>query len=74
VEQQVIIRQHVDPSAMGNVAHVLRVLRADTRLYVEVWQTLDATEPTLMQAVNAAIDRFNQRRTCHGPQEGNGII
>lgn len=59
---------------MGDVAQVQRVLRADTRLYVEVWQTLDATEPTLMRAVNAAVMRFNKRRACYGAQEGNGSI
>lgn len=69
-----IIRQRVDPVAMGNVARVLRVLRAETRLYVEVWQTLDATEPTLMLAVNAAVRQFNRRRACYGTQEGNGCV
>lgn len=67
-----IIRQHVD-NGLGNVVRVLRVLRVETRLYVEVWQTCDVTEPTLMRAVNKAV--VDYRRRCHqggrhGEEEG----
>lgn len=63
--------------AMGNVARVARVLGAGTRLYVEVWQTLDATEPTIMREVNRAAEQFIERvknRRGYGTEEGNGCI
>ena len=55
----------------------MRVLRVEERLYVEVWQTVDATELTLMRAVNQAVASFADRvenRRGYGPQERNGII
>lgn len=52
-----IIWQRVTEQA-GDTAQVARVLRVGSRLYVEVWQTADATERTLMNAVNRAIDTF----------------
>ena len=56
-----IIRQRVDPECVGNRVSVDRILRVENRLYVDVWQTLDATEKTLMTAVNQAIDAFIRR-------------
>lgn len=67
-----IIRQHVD-SGLGNVVRVLRILRVENRLYVEVWQTCDVTEPSLMRAVNKAVTDY-QRRCRHGAEEGNGNV
>lgn len=72
-----IIRQRLDDVARGDKARVIRVLRVDERLYVEVWQTVDATELTLMRAVNQAVASFADRvehRRGYGPQEGNGLI
>lgn len=57
---------------VGDVVDVKRVLRVEDRLYVEVWQTCDATEPTLMCAVNRAVDAFVRRckaRERYGAQE-----
>ena len=68
-----IIRQRLDDVALGNKARVMRVLRVEERLYVEVWQTIDATEPTLMRAVNAAVSLFAERtknRRGYGSEEG----
>jgi hypothetical protein len=73
----VIIRQLVDDSREGNEVLVRRVLRVENRLYVDVWQTVDATEPTLMRAVNRAVDTFMLRTKLgrgYGTQEGNGCI
>lgn len=56
-----IIRQRVDPKRVGNLVSVDRILRVENRLYVDVWQTLDATEKTLMLAVNKAVEAFVRR-------------
>ena len=72
-----IIRQRVDPVAMGNMARVARVLGAGRHLYVDVWQTLDATEPTVMRAVNQAVEQFITRvknRRGYGTEEGSGCV
>lgn len=70
-----IILQRIDDVA-GNAVRVNRVLRVENRLYVEVWQTCDATEPTLMCAVNRAVEAFVRRckaRERYGAQEGKGL-
>ena len=70
-----IIRQQIDADQQGNRARVNRVLRVEDRLYVDVWQTVDATEMTLMKAVNQAVDRFvilTKSRRGYGTDERNG--
>lgn len=59
--RKVLIRQHIDSEALGNVVHVERVLSSGKTYYVELWQTLDASDTTLAKAVNQAIDAFEQR-------------
>ena len=56
-----IIKQTIDIDRCGNTATARRVLRVRNRLYVEVCQSLDATEPTLMRAVCQAVDEFVER-------------
>lgn len=72
-----IIKQCVDEQARGDTVQVVRVLRFENRLYVEVQQGLDATEPTLMRAVNRAVTQFMQlakSRRGYGTEKRNRSI
>lgn len=53
-EDDVVIRQKLNMST-GDKAKVTRILKADGITYVEVSQSLDASEPTVMVAVNEAL-------------------
>lgn len=69
MSQRLQIRQNFTLGDDGDKAEVARVLMLNDRVYVEVEQTMDAREPTIMGAVTAALDRFeNQIRMelCHG--------
>lgn len=59
---QVRIRQRPREGQVGNEARVSRVLALDDRLYVDVEHTVDVTEPRLMAAVTAAVNRFVAER------------
>lgn len=54
------IRQRFDLGDQGDKAEVLRIVRSDGLVYVEVRQTKDATEPTVMIAVNTALDEYER--------------
>jgi len=56
----VSIRQRFDLGESGDRAEVRRVIRSGRRFYVEVVQTRDAREPTIIVAVNRALDDYER--------------
>ena len=54
----VVIRQRVSLEAEGDRAEVCRILEHGGKLYVELQQTSDAREPTIMTAVNEALSKY----------------
>ncbi len=52
------IRSRVALGATGDRARVHRILKVENRLYVEVEQTRDAKEKTIMVAVNDALQKY----------------
>jgi hypothetical protein len=55
------VRQHFDLGDSGDRAVVSRIFKTDGRLYVEVQQTSDAREPTIMSAVLAALTEYERQ-------------
>ena len=68
---RVQIRQNFTLGSDGDKAEVARVLQVGERWYVEIDQTMDAGEPTIMVAVIEALDQFEQKvranmELCYG--------
>ena len=62
---EVVIRQHFDHGTEGDRAAVTRIFRVGPKIYVEVDHTSDASETTIMVAVNSALDEHEKK---HGTQ------
>lgn len=57
---EVKIRSRLLDGETGNRARVSRVMRSGDCLFVEVEQTKDAKEPTVMVAVNKALTAYEK--------------
>jgi len=65
------IRQRFGLGESGDRAVVERIVRSGGKLYVEVSQTSDAREPTIMLAVNKALEEY-ERQTGVEVVDGDG--
>lgn len=67
MKENVNIRSRVSLGETGDLAEVRRVVKVSDQVYVEVEQTGDAREPTIMVAVNKALQKFEGE---HGEEKG----
>ena len=66
---RVTIRQRVEVEALGDRARVTRILAVGDQVYVDVEQTLDATEPTIMAEINRALEEREKREERRDAQQ-----
>lgn len=60
MDKKVNIRSKLCLGVSGNRAEVGRIIRSGDSIFVEVEQTHDAKESTIMVAVNAALKKYEE--------------
>ncbi len=58
--KKVNIRSKLSLGKSGNRAEVTRIIRSGNHIFVQVEQTQDAKEQTIMVAVNAALKKYEE--------------